>query len=120
FEDIRLPSYGGSLFDPARFPFLSVRDVHETLAVVVSDRVMLEVLRAAQMAELRGEPARRISFRDIDVEQIGYIYEGLLGCSAADVDEVIVGLIGKKGEEPEIPLSLLEDFVAKHGKPDAL
>ena len=120
FEDIRIPSYGGSLFDPDRFGFLTTRDDHDTLAVVVSDRVMLEVLRAAQMAELRGEPARRISFRDIDVEQIGYIYEGLLGYSAADVDEVIVGLIGKKGEEPEIPLSLLEDFAAKHGKPDAL
>ena len=120
FEDIRIPSYGGSLFDPDRFSFLTTRDAHDTLAVVVSDRVMLEVLRAAQMAELRGESARRISFRDIDVEQIGYIYEGLLGYSAADVDEVIVGLIGKKGEEPEIPLSLLEDFAARHPKPDAL
>ena len=120
FEDIRMPSYGGSLFDPDRFGFLTARDAHDTLAVVVSDRVMLEVLRAAQMAELRGEPARRISFRDIDVEQIGYIYEGLLGYSCADVDEVIVGLIGKKGEEPEIPLSLLEEFAAKHSKPDAL
>jgi type I restriction-modification system DNA methylase subunit len=120
FEDIRLPSYGGSLFDPARFSFLSVRDAHETLAMTVSDRVMLEVLRAAQMAELRGEPARRISFRDIDVEQIGYIYEGLLGYSCANVGEIIVGLIGKKGEEPEIPLSHLEDFAAKHRKEDAL
>jgi hypothetical protein len=120
FEDIRIPSYGGSLFDPDRFSFLTTRDDHGTLAVVVSDRVMLEVLRAAQMAELKGEPARRISFRDIDVEQIGYIYEGLLGYSCTDVDEVIVGLIGKKGEEPEIPLSLLEDFGAKHSKPDAL
>ena len=120
FEDIRIPAYGGSLFDPDRFSFLTIRDAHDTLAVVVSDRVILEVLRAAQMAELRGEPARRISFRDIDVEQIGYIYEGLLGYSCTDVDEVIVGLIGKKGEEPEIPLSLLEDFAAKHSKPDAL
>lgn len=120
FEDIRIPSYGGSLFDPARFGFLLARDTHDTLAVTVSDRVMLEVLRACQMAELRGEPARRISFRDIDVEQIGYIYEGLLGYSAANVSEVIVGLIGKRGEEPEIPLSLLEDFAAKHAKPDAL
>lgn len=120
FEDIRIPSYGGSLFDPARFPFLLTRDAHDTLAVTVSDRVMLEVLRACQMAELRGEPARRISFRDIDVEQIGYIYEGLLGYSAANVSEVIVGLIGKRGEEPEIPLSLLEDFAAQHAKPDAL
>ncbi len=114
FEDIRLPSYGGSLFDPARFASSPPATRHDTLAVAVSDRVMLEVLRAAQMAELRGEPARRISFRDIDVEQIGYIYEGLLGYSCADVDEVIVGLIGKKGEEPEIPLSLLEDFAATH------
>ncbi len=120
FEDIRIPSYGGSLFDPDRFGFLTTRDDHGTLAVVISDRVMLEVLRAAQMAELRGEPARRISFRDIDVEQIGYIYEGLLGYSCTDVDEVIVGFVGKKGEEPEIPLSLLEDFSAKHSKPDAL
>jgi hypothetical protein len=120
FEDIRIPSYGGSLFDPDRFSFLITRDAHDTLAIVVSDRVMLEVLRAAQMAELRGEPARRISFRDIDVEQIGYIYEGLLGYSCADVDEVIVGLIGKRGEEPEIPLSLLGEFAASCRTPDAL
>lgn len=120
FEDIRIPSYGGSLFDPDRFRFLTTLDAHGTLAIVVSDRVMLEVLRAAQIAELRGEPARRISFRDIDVEQIGYIYEGLLGYSCTNVDEVLVGLIGKKGEEPEIPLSLLEGFAAKHSKPDAL
>ena len=120
FEDIRLPSYGGSLFDPARFGFLTVRDSYDTLAITVSDRVMLEVLRAAQMAELRGEPARRISFRDIDVEQIGYIYEGLLGYSAKDVDEVVVGLIGKKGEEPEIPLSILEEFAASRGMGEAL
>ena len=120
FEDIRIPSYGGSLFDPARFAFLTTRDAHDTLAVTVSDRVMLEVLRAAQMAELRGEPARRISFRDIDVEQIGYIYEGLLGYSCADVSEIIVGLIGKKGQEPEIPLSLLEDFAARHRREGAV
>ena len=60
------------------------------------------------MAKLRGEPARRISFRDIDVEQIGYIYEGLLGYSCQDVEEITVGLIGKEGEEPEIPLARLE------------
>ena len=110
FEDIRLPSYGGSLFDPARFAFLTARDDHGTLAVTVSDRVMLEVLRAVQMAKLPGEPARRISFRDIDVEQIGYIYEGLLGYSCQDVKEITVGLIGKEGEEPEIPLATLEDL----------
>ncbi|MER7449352.1 DNA methyltransferase [Nocardia beijingensis] len=111
FEDLRLPSYGGSLFDPERFPFLIARTARDTLAVTISDRVMLEVLRAVQVAQLKGEPARRISFRDIDVEQIGYIYEDLLGYSTTEVDEVTVGLIGSSGEEPEIPLALLESLV---------
>ena len=120
FEDIRLPSYGGSLFDPARFGFLTARDAHGMLAVKVSDLVMLEVLKAIQMARLRGEPARQISFRDIDVEQIGYIYEGLLGYSCQDVEEIMVGLIGKEGEEPEIPLSTLEDLRKSRRTDDAL
>jgi hypothetical protein len=120
FEDLRLPSYGGSLFDPSRFRFLIAHGAHGTLTVTVSDRVMLEVLKAVQMAKLPGEPARRISFRDIDVEQIGYIYEGLLGYSCQDVEEITVGLIGKEGEEPEIPLAMLEDLSASRHTDDAL
>ncbi|MFI9451561.1 Eco57I restriction-modification methylase domain-containing protein [Amycolatopsis sp. NPDC052450] len=118
FEDLRLPSYGGSLFDPARFPFLTARGERATLAITVSDRAMLEVLKAVQVAKLPGQPARRISFRDVDVEQIGYIYEGLLGYTCIEVDEVTVGLIGKAGEEPEIPLATLEElFSAKPTDP---
>jgi methylase of polypeptide subunit release factors len=117
FEDLRLPSYGGSLFDPDRFPFLTARSERGPLAVTVSDRVLLEVLRAVQVAQLKGQPARRISFRDIDVEQIGYIYEGLLGYSCADVDEVTVGLIGKPGEEPELTLGELELLAERHPDP---
>lgn len=109
FEDMRLPEYGGSLFDPARFPFLTACDSQDTLAITVSDRVMLEVLRAVQIAQLPGG-ARRISFRDIDVEQIGYIYEGLLGYSCEPVEEIIVGLTGSAGSEPEIPLATLEEL----------
>ena len=112
FEGMDLQSYGGSLFDPDRFSFLTAVDEHGLLAVTVSDRVMLEVLRAVQFARLPGEPARRISFRDIDVEQIGYIYEGLLGYSCEDVKEITVGLIGKPGEEPEISLATLEGLRA--------
>jgi hypothetical protein len=109
FEDLRLPEYGGSLFDPARFPFLTACDSQDTLAITVSDRVMLEVLRAVQYAKLPGGD-RRISFRDIDVEQIGYIYEGLLGYSCEPAEEVIVSLNGSAGSEPEIPLATLEEL----------
>ena len=117
FEDLRLPAYGGSLFDPDRFAFLTTRSERGPLAVTVSDRVMLEVLLAVQVAKLKGQPARQISFRDIDVEQIGYIYEGLLGYSCEPVEEIIVGLIGKPGEEPELTLAELEALAERYPDP---
>ncbi len=107
FENLRMPAYGGSLFDPSRFPFLTAVNEHGALNVAVSDRVMLHVLRSVQIAQIKGE-ARHISFRDIDVEQIGYIYEGLLGYTASITPETVVGLKGTLGEEPEIPLAQLE------------
>jgi hypothetical protein len=113
FENLRMPAYGGSLFDPARFPFLTATTEQGTLGITVSDRVMLHALRSVQIADIKGE-ARRISFRDIDVEQIGYMYEGLLGYTAAIASEVVVGIKGTLGEEPEIPLAKLEELAAKH------
>lgn len=115
FEDMRLPAYGGSLFDPDRFPFLTATTARGTLALSVSDRVMWHVLQSVQTAKVKGQPARRLSFRDIDVEQIGYIYEGLLGYTCAVADQVVVGLIGKDAEEPEIPLDLLDNLYEEHG-----
>jgi hypothetical protein len=120
FEDLRLPAYGGSLFDPARFPFLSAVTERRTLALPVNDRVMMHVLDAVQMADVKGEGRRPISFRDIDVEQIGYIYEGLLGYTCRYADETIVGLIGKPGAEPEIPLRVLDDLAEEYDTDRAL
>ncbi|BBY80162.1 SAM-dependent DNA methyltransferase [Mycolicibacterium pulveris] len=120
FENMRVPAYGGSLFDPARFPFLTSTTTHGTLAITVSDRVMLHVLRSVQLAILKGGEARRISFRDIDVEQIGYIYEGLLGYTAVTVTQTHLGLQGTRGEEPEITLSELERLAATNTAPNKL
>lgn len=119
FEDLRVPSYGGSLFDPSRFPWLDARTPEGGLAVRVSDRIMLHVLRSVQHVVVGGE-ARRISFRDIDVEQIGYVYEGLLGYTCETTDEIVVGLLGRDGAEPEIPLATLEGYAAAHRTPAAL
>ncbi len=120
FESMRMPAYGGSLFDPSRFAFLTNTTEQGMLALTVSDRVMLHVLRSVQQAMLRGGEARRISFRDIDVEQIGYIYEGLLGYTAVNVNETNLGLQGTAGEEPELPLSTLEALRKKHSDPKSL
>ncbi|GJO02299.1 hypothetical protein NJB18091_37020 [Mycobacterium marinum] len=120
FESMRMPAYGGSLFDPARFAFLTATTEHGTLSLTVSDRVMLHALRSVQKAVLRGGDARRISFRDMDVEQIGYIYEGLLGYTALRVEKPYLGLRGSQGEEPEIPLSVLEDLAYANSDPRKL
>lgn len=109
YDEMRMPAYGGSLLDPARFPWLHAMD-SRGLLLKVSDRVMLHVFDSVQTVVVRNE-RRRISFRDIDVEQIGYIYEGLLGYTCRVVeDDVVLGLIGKDGEEPEIPLGTLRQL----------
>jgi hypothetical protein len=120
FENLRMPPYGGSLFDPSRFPFLTGTTDQATLALTVPDRVMLHVLRSVQLPRLKSGEARQISFRELDVEQIGYIYEGLLGYTAERVGEPHLGLIGKAGSEPEIPVAVLEDLAAEHSEPKKL
>lgn len=109
-DRLRLPAYGGSLFDPSRYPFL------DSPPISVDDRAMLAVLNALQVLTFRQgavTEARRISYLNLDVEQIGHVYEGLLDHGCARVEEVVLGLLGSKGEEPEIPLGELERELRK-------
>jgi len=107
YDEMRMPAYGGSLLDPKRFPWLHVTDARG-LRLKVSDRVMLHVFDSVQSVVVKNQ-RRRISFRDVDVEQIGYIYEGLLGYTCRVVeDDIVLGLVGNDGEEPEIPLGVLQ------------
>ncbi|MGV9248040.1 Eco57I restriction-modification methylase domain-containing protein [Streptomyces sp. NPDC003710] len=95
--DLRIPAYGGSLFDPERFPWLT--------STRVSDRVVREILDA--LLVLRGKHgAEQLSYAGLDVEQIGHVYEGLLEFSCLRVTEPYVGLGGKLA--PELPLAELE------------
>ena len=95
-EDLRLPAYGGSLFDPDRYPWLEGRPDKNTPAAAaqpprVDDRTVLRMLRAVQFVEIDHE-RRRLTFRALDVEQIGYVYEGLLELEVRTATETVLGL----------------------------
>lgn len=118
-EDLRLPAYGSSLFDPDRFPFLEGRPGEsgwrETPAdpLPIDNRTVLHLLDALQLLQMQQgggrKEARKLSYRSLDIEQIGYVYERLLDHSAVRADGPVLGLQGTKYKEPEIPLAELED-----------
>jgi hypothetical protein len=110
-DRLRIPAYGGGVFDPDRHPWLegkrSANEVGDARVLPIDDRTVLHALEALQYVRIRDE-RRRLSFRTLDVEQIGYVYEGLLGYDAQRAGEPVVGLVGRAGEEPEVPLSEVE------------
>jgi hypothetical protein len=124
-ERLKLPAYGGSLFNPDRFPFLEGRKYGtswkavEATPLPVSNRTVLHLLEALQILKTKVgktlEP-RKLSFRSLDIEQIGHVYEGLLDHTAKRAKEPILGLAGTKDKEPEIALSDLEKLISKDEK----
>ena len=120
--DLHLPAYGGRLFDPDRFPFLEGRPTgtcwQDTPAhpLKIDNRTVLHLLNALQYLQVRVggivEP-RRLSFRGLDIEQIGHVYEGLLDHTARRAETTILGMIGTSDSEPEATLQELEQHKEK-------
>lgn len=109
-ETLRLPALGGSLFDPDRFPFLEGRtkgsNWHSDAAkpLPIDNRTVLLLLEAIQQYQ-----GRTLSYRALDVEQIGYIYEGLLERTVKRADEVTLELeANKSSKTPWVRLAELE------------
>ena len=78
---LRLPKRSGVLFDPDRYPFLegrtgpAARQIHERIEPpLVPDGTIYRALE--KLLVLDGE---RISYRALDVEQIGSVYETMMG-----------------------------------------
>ncbi|RCV86925.1 Eco57I restriction-modification methylase domain-containing protein [Billgrantia montanilacus] len=110
-SDLRLPAMGGSLFDPDRYPFLEGRgtgsnwltDAADPLPI--DDRTVLLMLDAIQSFK-----GRTLSYRALDVEQIGHVYEGLLERTVRQVDEVTLELRGSsKIKSPKVTLRELAE-----------
>ncbi|MEB3356794.1 MAG: hypothetical protein VKK04_08715, partial [Synechococcales bacterium] len=122
-EALEIPAYGGSLFNPDRFPFLEGRDRGTCWLDVpanpipINNRTVLHLLEALQILQIRvpggGIEPRKLSFRALDIEQIGHVYEGLLDHTAVRATEPILGLEGTKDKEPEVSLVELERLWAK-------
>ena len=107
---MRLLALGGSLFDPDRFPFLEGRatgtnwrnDIAKPLPI--DNRTVLLLLEAIQQFQ-----GRTLSYRALDVEQIGYVYEGLLERTVKRTDEVTLELDATKNATiPWVKLGELE------------
>jgi hypothetical protein len=118
-DALRLPTYGGGLFDPDRYPFLEGRGPgtswHEQGArpLPVDDRTMLHLLDALLTLDQGGKEGARVllSYRALDVEQIGHVYEGLLDHTAVRITDTALAMGGK--EEPELALGEVEGWAAE-------
>jgi hypothetical protein len=132
---MQLPDRHGALFDPDRYPFLEgrqatgVRQIHEGIvAPLVPDGTVHRVLE--KLLVLDGE---RISYRALDVEQIGSVYETMMGfgLNTAAGPTVAVKPRKKQGAPAALDLgALLEvspsaraksvEKTADHSVPDAV
>ncbi len=117
-HDLFIPAYGSSLFDPDRFGFLEGRthdqSRHPSVStpIQVTDADILAILDALLVLRFRSAAGvtdtRRLSYRNVEVEQVGHVYEKLLDHSVQVADGPVLGCKGKQGAEPEIPLRWLE------------
>ncbi|MGO9743554.1 MAG: DNA methyltransferase [Roseiarcus sp.] len=95
---------GGKLFDPEGFPFLEGRERGTSRAAAqvlpVSDGTILRILHGLMTIEgrsLSGEKIReRLSYRSLDVESIGSVYETVMGFTASRATERMIALRDEK------------------------
>ncbi|WP_198031866.1 Eco57I restriction-modification methylase domain-containing protein [Bradyrhizobium sp. Ec3.3] len=117
-DSMRLPALGGSLFDPDRYPFLEGRAKGSSwrsdpaTPLPIDNRTVLLLLEAVQLFQ-----GRTLSYLALDVEQIGYVYEGLLERTAVRAGEVTLDLDAtKNADTPWVTLPELDDAAAKGRK----
>lgn len=113
-EAMRLPALGGSLFDPDRFPFLEGRKkgsrwkIDPATPLPIDNRTVLYLLDAVQLFQ-----GRTLSYLGLDIEQIGYVYEGLLERTVVRAKEATLDLDAtKNAKNPWVALAELDDAAA--------
>jgi len=108
--DFVIPARHGEVFDPRRFPFLESADGH---VPAIDDGTLCRVLE--ELVILDGQ---RLSYKALDVEQLGSVYEGLIGFRVERLTGPAVCLRGNRvwvsvadllAVKPDRRAALLED-----------
>ena len=114
-DAMRLPALGGSLFDPDRFPFLEGRrkasrwKIDPATPLPIDNRTVLYLLDAVQLFQ-----GRTLSYLALDIEQIGYVYEGLLERTVVRAKQATLDLDAtKNAKTPWVSLPELDAAAAK-------
>lgn len=108
---------GGKLFDPESFPFLEGRALLADAPRVpgVSDGCLLRILVGLMTLKLRGGTRERLSYRTLDVEQIGSVYETVMGFEAGLTSGLSLAI--KAGKNNKTPVFVdLDALAALKGK----
>ncbi len=112
---------GGKLFDPDVFPFLEGRAavVDRPAVMTVSDGCILRVLEGLMTLEAKGRGAdrarERLSYRTLDVEQIGSVYETVMGFTVEQAAGRVLAI--KAGKNNRTPVFVnLDTLIAQSGK----
>ncbi len=91
-SELRLPARHGDLFSPSRYPFLegwgpaggyphAQQDRAQMRVPTVDDETIFRVLHKLLLLD-----GQRLSYRALDVEQIGSVYEALMGFQVREVE----------------------------------
>lgn len=108
-EEMRMPAREGHLFDFNRYPFLegrSHRDDPVGALPLVSDGVIYGILE--KLCVLEGE---RVSYRTLDVEEIGSVYQTIMGFGVEVVAGTAIALKGKR-KKGAVPAAAVVDLEA--------
>ena len=111
---LNIPGRKGYLFDPDRYPFLEGRPDAKSQEIQmprVPDGVLYRVL--TQLLVLDGE---RLSYRNLDVEQIGGVYEAMMGFELHLAQGPSIALKAKKRNGAPITVNLSDILVVAAAK----
>jgi hypothetical protein len=107
----------GKLFDPDEFPFLEGRAARADAprVMTVSDGCLLRILEGLMTLKLRGGERERLSYRALDVEQIGSVYETVMGFTVEAASGRALAI--KAGKNNRTPVFVdLDRLLARKGK----